>query len=113
NGALDDVDADLLIAAELQAVERLRRANQRHAAAGNDAFFHGRFGRVHRVLDARLLLFHLGFGRRPDLDDGDAADQLGQALLQLLAVVVGGRVLDLRAELLDPAGDRLGRAAAL
>ena len=29
-------------------------------------------------------------------------DQLGQALLQLLAIVVGGGVLDLGADLLDP-----------
>ena len=36
-----------------------------------------------------------------DLDHGDAAGELGQTLLQLLAVVVGGRVLDLRLDLLD------------
>jgi len=43
---------------------------------------------VHRVLDARLLLvLHLGLGRRPDLDDRDATDQLGEPLLQLLTVV--------------------------
>ena len=51
---------------------------------------------MHRVLDARLLFLHLGLGCRADLDDGDAADELGEPLLQLLAVVVGGRVLDLR-----------------
>jgi hypothetical protein len=55
---------------------------------------------VQGVLDARLLLFHLGLGVRPDLDDGHAADQLGQPLLQLLAVVVGLGVLDLSADLL-------------
>src|SRR6202521_614993 len=33
-------------------------------------FLDGRLGRVHRVLNARLLLvLHLGLGRRPDLDD--------------------------------------------
>ena len=69
---------------------------QRHAAAGHDALFDGRLGRVHRVFDARLLLLHLGLGGRTDLDDGDAADELGQPLLQLLAVVVRGGVLDLR-----------------
>ena len=68
---------------------------------------------MHRVLDARLLLLHLGLGGRTDLDDGDAADQLGQPLLQLLAVVVRGGVLDLRADLLDAALDRLGLAGAL
>ena len=86
--------------------EHLRRPQQRHAAARHDAFFDGRLGRVHRVLDARLLFLHLGLGRRPDLDDRHAADQLGEPLLQLLAVVVGRRVLDLRAQLLDAALDR-------
>ena len=69
-----------------------------------------RLGRVHRVLDARLLLLHLGFGGRTDLDDRDAADQLRQPLLQLLAVVVRRRVLDLRANLLHAALD--GRRGA-
>ena len=50
---------------------------------------------MHRVLDAGLLLLHLGLGGRTDLDDGDAADELGEPLLQLLAVVVRGGVLDL------------------
>ena len=84
-----------------------RSPQQRHAAAGHDAFFDRGLRGVHRVLDARLLLLHLGLGRRADLDDGDAADQLGQPLLQLLAVVVRGGVLDLRAQLLDAALDRL------
>ena len=88
-------------------VERLAAAQQRDAAAGDDAFLDGRLGRVHRVLDARLLLLHLGLGGRADLDDGDAADQLREPLLQLLAVVVGGGLLDLRADLLDAALDVL------
>ena len=43
------------------------------------------------VLEAVLLLFQLGLGGRADLDDRDAAGQLGQPLLQLLAVVVTSR----------------------
>src|SRR3712207_7110107 len=43
-------------------------------------------------------LLQLGLGRRPDLDHGDAAGQLSQPLLQLLAVEVGGRGLDLGAD---------------
>ena len=65
------------------------RAEQRHAAARDDALFDGRAGRVQRVLDAGLLLLHLGLGGRADLDHGDAAGQLGQPLLELLLVVVG------------------------
>src|SRR5690606_8491783 len=44
-------------------------------------------------------LLHLGLGGGTDLDDGDAAHELGQALLELLAVVVAGGVLDLAADL--------------
>jgi hypothetical protein len=66
-----------------------------------------------RVLDARLLLLHLGLGGRADFDDRHAADDLGQPLLQLLAVVIRGRVLDLRADLLDAAFNRLFRPGPL
>jgi hypothetical protein len=49
----------------------------------------------------------------PALDDGDAAGQLGEALLELLAVVVAGGLLDLHADLIDRAGDLLLVAGAL
>src|SRR6185295_9172177 len=75
------------------------------AAARDDALFDGRLGGVHGIHDASLLLLHLGLGGCTDLDDGDAADELGQALLQLLAVVVRRGVVDLRADLLDAAAD--------
>ena len=54
---------------------------------------------------------HLDLGGAADLDDRHAAGQLGQPLLQLLAVVVGGRLLDLRLELRDAALDVLLLAA--
>src|SRR4029453_10801573 len=73
DGALDDVDADFLIALELQRVERLARTDQRRAAAGHDALLDGRLRGVHRILDAGLLLLHLGLGGPTDLDAGDAA----------------------------------------
>ena len=44
----------------------LMRAEQGDAAAGDDALLDGRLGRVHRVLDAGLLLLHLGLGGRAD-----------------------------------------------
>ena len=46
-----------------------------------------------------LALLELDLGGRAGLDDGDAASELGEALLQLLAVVVGVSVLDLLADL--------------
>jgi hypothetical protein len=84
--------AEVALVAELERVERRRSADERHAAAGDDALFDGRAGRVQRVLDAGLLLLHLGLGRSADLDDGHAASELGEALLELLAVVVAGGV---------------------
>src|SRR6266568_2820112 len=70
----------------------------------------GGLGVAHRVLDAVLALLELDLGGRPRLDDGDAAGQLGQPLLQLLAVVVGVGVVDLGADLVDPARDLVGVA---
>ena len=78
---------------------------QRDATTGDDALLDGRLGVAHGVLDAVLVLLELDLGGRADLDDGDAAGQLGEALLELLAVVVGVGVLDLGADLVDPTGD--------
>ena len=92
---------------------RLGRVQERDAAAGDDALLERRAGGLERVLDAVLLLLHLGLGRSADLDDRDAAGQLRQPLLQLLAVEVGVGVLDLGLQLLDPALDRLGVAGTV
>ena len=54
-----------------------------------------------------LLLLHLRLGGCADLDDRDAAGQLCQPLLQLLAVEVRVGVLDLGLQLLDAGLDRL------
>ena len=89
----------------LRAIEGLLRADEGHAAAGDDAFFHGRTGRVQSVFDAGLLFLHLSLGRGADIDDGDAAGELGEALLELLAVVIGGGFFDLAADLGDAALD--------
>jgi hypothetical protein len=55
---------------------------------------------VQGVVDHVLAFLHLGFGHGADVDDGHAAGQLGEALLELLAVVVAGGLLDLLADLL-------------
>jgi hypothetical protein len=59
------------------------------AATGDDALLDGGAGGRQRVFDAVLLLLELHLGGGADLDDGHAADQLGQTLLELLAVPVG------------------------
>src|ERR1700681_78897 len=87
-------------------------AQQRDAAARHDAFLHSRAGGVEGVLNAVLLLLDLDLGRAADANDRDAAGELGQALLQLLAVVVRGGLLDLRLELADPGFDILLLAGA-
>src|SRR5690606_23050356 len=59
----------------------------------------GRAGRVEGVVDAVLLLLDLNLGRTADADDGNAASQLGQTLLELLAIVVRGGLFDLLLDL--------------
>jgi hypothetical protein len=106
-GPADDVDAGLLVAAGLLVggVERFVDAEDRHAAAGQDAFFDRRAAGVQRVFDAGLLLFHLDLGRGADVDLGHAAGELREALFELLAVVVAGGRLDLVLDRLDAALD--------
>src|SRR5438105_2228807 len=57
-------------------------------------------------LAARLLLIHLRLGGRAPPDHRHAADDLREALLQLLAIVVRRRVVDLGPQLLHTALDR-------
>src|ERR1039458_4442931 len=79
---------------------------QRDTAARHDALLERGAGGLQRVLDAVLLLLHLGLGGRADLDDGDTARQLRETLLELLAIEVRVGVLDLGLDLVDPALDR-------
>ncbi len=67
---VDDLDAELLVVTlELEAVEHgVTRADERHAAARQDALLDGGARRVQRVLHPRLLLFHLALGGRADRD---------------------------------------------
>ena len=60
-----------------------------------------------------LLLFELGLGGRADLDDGNAAREFGETLLQLLAIEVGIGLLDLLLDHLDAAFDRIRLAVAV
>src|SRR4051794_10251057 len=111
---LDDLRAGCLVADQVQLLERgLAGLHQGDATTGHDALLDGRLRVANGVLDAVLALLELDLGGRADLDDRNATGQLGQALLQLLAVVVGVRLLDLGADLVDPALDLLGVAAAV
>src|SRR5712671_1058618 len=97
-----DLDAGLLVVVlGAQALELLGGTEQGDAATRHDAFFHGRTGRMHRVINAVLALLDFDLGRAADADHRDAAGELGQTLLQLLTVVVRGGFLDLRLDLVD------------
>src|SRR5690606_19286722 len=114
NCDLHDVRAGRLVALGLELLERgLAGLDERDATTGDDALLDGCLGVAHRVLDAVLALLELDLGGRARLDDGDAAGELGQALLELLAVVVAVGVLDLRTDLADPAGDLVRVTGAL
>ena len=89
----------------MDAADRLLGAQQRNAAAGHDAFLDRGAGGVERVLDAVLLFLHFDLGRAADLDHRDAAGKLRQPFLQLLAVIVGGGLLDLCLDLADAGFD--------
>src|SRR3954467_3370544 len=113
DGAANDRQAERLLFRQLELVERALRTNQRNAAAWDNALFDSRASRMECVLDAGLLLLHLDFGRSANLDHGDATDELRQALLELLAVVVRRGLFDLLADLLDARFDRVLLARAV
>src|SRR5207249_2451439 len=91
----DDLRARPLIPiAEAVQLDRPNGAQQRDTAAGDDALLEGRPRRLERVLDAVFLLLHLRLCCGADLDDRDAAGELREPLLELLAIEVGVGVLD-------------------
>ena len=86
--AAQDVDADRLVTEHLDLVERRDGVDEDRAATGDHALLDARAGRRQRVLDAVLLLLQLDLGGRADLEHRDAAGELGEPLLELLAVEV-------------------------
>src|SRR5438552_4162950 len=106
DGAFDNVDTDaLVIIGALDGFNGRDASQQCHATTGDDAFFDGRAGRMEGILDAGLALLHFGFSRGADVDDSHTTGELGQAFLELLAVVVGRGLFDLAADLIHAALD--------
>src|SRR6516162_8847218 len=82
------------------------------AATRQNAFLDRGPGRMHRVIDAILPLLDLDLGGTADADHRHAAGKLCQPLLQLLTVVIGGSLLNLRLDLGNAAFDVLLFAGA-
>ena len=72
---------------------------QSNTAACDHTFLNGCTGSVHGVFDTSLLFLHGNLGSSTDLDDGYAAGKLGNTLLKLLTIVVGGGFLNLLTDL--------------
>src|SRR2546423_4396241 len=103
--AADDVYPDLFVALGLKVLKTISSAEQGNAASRNYPLFNRCASGVQRVFDPSLLFLHFGLGSGADFDNGYAPSELRQALLKLLAVVIGGRLFNLGSELLDPAFD--------
>ena len=99
--ATDDGHAGRLVAGQAEVAQGGGSVHQGGAAAGDDALLDGRAGRRDGVLEAVLLLLELDLGGRAHAQHRDAARELGQTLLELLAVPVGVARLDLVADLAD------------
>src|SRR5204863_6821666 len=86
----DDLRAGALIVVVVAVgLDRLLGVQERDPAARDDALLERRPGRLQRIIDALLLLLHLGLGGGADLDYGDRAGELREPLLELLAIEVG------------------------
>src|SRR6516165_2317962 len=109
-----DIDAGLYVGIAVgDLADGLLGAQERDAAARHDPFLDRGAGGVERVLDPVLLLLDLDLGGAANADHRHAARELGQPLLQLLAVIVGRGLLDLRLDLADASLDVLLFAGAV
>ena len=104
-GPRNDIDTELLVTIEFKLLDCREYPQVGNTAAGDDTLFDSRPCGVEGVFDAGLLLLHLYLGSRANVDDGNSADELGQPLLKLLLVVVGGARIDLGPDLLYAALD--------
>src|SRR5258708_33696461 len=87
--------------------QRAGATQQRGTAARQHALFDRSSGRVQGILHARLPLIELHFSGCANFDDRYTTTELGQTLLELLAVIVRGRFLDLSFDLRDACLDVL------
>ena len=106
NGLGDGANADGLVTLEPEIIgEDGRGLDDGRATASDDALFDRGTRCGDRVFDAHLLFLELDLGVRANLDDGHAARELREALLELLAVPLGIGVLNFCLDLLDAIGN--------
>ncbi len=102
----DNGDADgFIFAIHFDLVESGHSVDEDDFTTGDDAFFNGGTCGREGIFDAVLLLFEFGLGGCANTDDGNAAGELGQTLLQFFLVVIAGALVDLNTDLLDAALD--------
>ncbi|KAF5137547.1 hypothetical protein E5D57_001325 [Metarhizium anisopliae] len=92
DGVLDNVDAEPLVkVGRLDVSQSLGRGlDQGSTTTGQDTLLDGSTGGVEGIDKSILLLADLDLGGATNLDDSDAARELGKTLLELLLLVLGG-----------------------
>jgi hypothetical protein len=87
------LSAGFLVAFQLEGVNGFLGADQGHAAAGNDAFFHRSAGGVQGVVHTGLLFLHFRFRSGTHMDDGHAGvvdpTKVTRSALQNAASIAG------------------------
>src|SRR6266567_2248098 len=104
-GAAQDSHTRRGVSFEMQAIQRIDSIQQGHATAGYHTLFDACASSGKRILNTRLTVFQFNLGASADLNKRYAAGQLRQALLELLTIIVAGRLFDLRLDLADASLD--------
>src|SRR6185312_13888545 len=109
-----NLDAGLFVAGALRFLvgDGGAAAQQGQPATRNDTLGDRGLGGADGVVECFLFRFHLCFGRRADANDGNAAGQFREPLLQLFAIVVACGLFDFASDLLDASIDLRALAAA-
>src|SRR5581483_5984035 len=102
-----------LIATEIQVVQGGDSGHQRGTATRDNTLFDSGASGGKRILHAMFLLFQLDFGGSTDFDHAHATGKFRQALLQLLAVIIAGGLVDQGTNLSDASLDSFLRASTL
>src|SRR5271169_106881 len=110
----DDLDAmPLILVLALEFFDRLGCTQQRYTAPWQNAFVDCRAGRMHGIVYTIFALPDFDLSCAADADYGDAAGKLGESLLQLLEIVVGGGLPNLRLDLTNAGLDSSLRTGPL